>query len=132
MQLAPPRTPEGWERVHGPVASVPFVTSRSGELRREEGCVTIGNRVRALWQDFGHMLGTGTIVGFERHIESGWIKAVIDYDHPMTALSMGEDGYARWDSDRLVLAYPAHWDGETQEESIARWRKQVYEREVNA
>jgi hypothetical protein len=112
-------TPDGWERTCGPVRSVPIVT-REG-LR--EGCVTVGNRVRGFWQRFGHMLGNGTIIGFERHIETGWIRAVIDYDYP-TDLSMGDDGYVRWDYDRLCLC-PGHWDGETQEQSVGRWRSHL-------
>ena len=42
--------------VHGPVRGV---------VGRRPICVTTGNRVRAVWQDYGHLLGTATVRGFE-------------------------------------------------------------------
>lgn len=124
-----PIAPEGWEPVFGPVQSVPTVTMAGGTSRLVEGCVTVGNRVMAYWQRFGYSLGNGTIVGFERHIETGWIKVVIDYDFP-TDERVGEDGYVRWDWDRTCLVHPAHWDDETQEESVARWRESIRQRQA--
>jgi len=61
-----PITPEGWEPICGPVPSVPTITLRDDRRRLMEGCVTVGNRVRAAWQQYNYFLGTGTIVGFER------------------------------------------------------------------
>lgn len=120
--MQPIITPEGWELVYGPIKSVPVITKRSGTLRSEEGCVTVGNRVMAYWQRFGHLLGNGTIVGFERNITSGWIKVVIDYDYPGETLRRLEDGYERWDYDRTCLCV-GHYPGETQEESVSRQLK---------
>lgn len=126
------QTPDGWEQVYGPVPSVPTVTLTDGERCLIEGCVTVGNRVRALWQEFGHMLGNGTIVAFERHIETGWIKAVIDYDYPNSYdVRESHDGFLRWDFDRVVLC-PGRWDGETQEESVGRWRAYLAKENAHA
>jgi len=104
------------------------VTLRDDRRRLLEGCVTVGNRVRAAWQQYNYFLGTGTIVGFERETETGWIKAVIDFDYPRD-LSMSDDGYCRWDWDRVILC-TGHWEGETQEQSVARWRESLAVRQA--
>lgn len=111
---------EPWgEPVCGPVRCVGWVRGRGdGSMFHEPGVITVGNRVKAWWQDYGHLLGTGTVIGFEAD-ERGWIKVVVDSDRP-DPLAGGNP--VRWDWDRTERV-PGHYDGETQEESIGRLRE---------
>lgn len=123
--------PEGWAPVCGPLPSVPTVTLSDGKRSLRDGCVTVGNRVMALWQRFGYLLGNGTVVGFEINVSDprysvGWVRVVIDYDYPDRHRE-GDDGYVRWDYDRTCLC-SGRWPDMSQEESIGRRRHHIAQR----
>lgn len=76
-------------------------------------CATVGDRVKAYWQRFGYIIGSGTVVGFQAD-NSGHVKVLVETDTPGHEI-------VRWDWDRTERC-TGHWEDETVAQSVGRWR----------